>query len=180
MVKETTTSFTMTAAFPQTKPTMDTQLTLKKLREEIDVGKQSIKLSIENPLMASLSAGLFSPLEGTHERIIRQAEHQKKLGEKEMNYELEREKERVKRVVREYEELHTPVLEPCPICLEDIRIHSTAEACSMFSCCGNWLCLECATDNVTTGKIKKCPLCRETVPSGSGVFNKRLLSCVER
>eukprot|EP00984_Skeletonema_dohrnii_P027991 scaffold17803_cov159-Skeletonema_dohrnii-CCMP3373.AAC.1 len=131
---------------------MDTQLALKKLREEIDVGMQAIKLSIDNPLMASISDGLFSPLEGTYERIIRQAEHQKKLGEKEMNYELEREKERVKIVVREYEELHPPVLESCPICLEDIQIHSSAAACAFFSCCGNWWCGECCANNVADEK----------------------------
>ncbi len=106
----------------------DTELALKKLRAEIESGKKSISLAIENPLMASLSAGLFSPLEDPAEQVIRLAKQQKKLGEKELSYELEREKERVKSVVREYEELYPPVLEPCPICLEDIRIHSTAES----------------------------------------------------
>jgi len=158
----------------------DTDQALKKLRSEIDTGTKSIQLAIENPLAASLSAGLFSALEDPSHRIIRLAEQQKKLGEKEMSYELEREKERVKRVVREFEELHPPVFEACPICLEDIRIHSTADACAMFSCCGNWLCSECLTDNFLPGKITTCPLCRETVPLDLAGFNKGLLSCVER
>ena len=159
----------------------DIELALKKLRAEIDSGKKAIKLAIENPLAASLSYG-FSPLalEDPSARVIRLAQQQKKLGEKEIQYELERENERVKRVVREFEELHPPVLESCPICLEDIRIHSTPAACSMFSCCGNWLCAECASKNVLPGKIRKCPLCRETIPHDLVVFNKQLLTCVER
>ena len=158
----------------------DTELALKKLRVEIESGKKAIKLAIENPLAASLSDGLFNPLEDPSARVIRLAQQQKKLGEKEIKYELERENERVKRVVREFEELHPPVFESCPICLEDIRIHSTPAACSMFSCCGNWLCAECASKNVLPGKIRKCPLCRETIPHGLVVFNKQLLTCVER
>lgn len=161
----------------------NTELALKKLRVEIENGKKAIKLAIENPLAASLSYG-FSPLamEDTTHRIIRLFRQQKKLGEKEIKYELELEQERVKRVVREFEELHPPVLETCPICLEDIRIYSTAEAYSVFSCCGNWLCTTCVRNNVLPGKIVKCPLCREAVPSRGelGLFNKRLLSCVER
>lgn len=82
----------------------DTELELKKLRSEIDSGKKAIKeLAIENPLAASFSAGFFSALalEDQSDRIIRLTEQQKKLGEKETYIELEREKERVKRVVRE-------------------------------------------------------------------------------
>ena len=158
----------------------DTELALKKLRAEIESGKKAIKLAIENPLAASLSAGLFNPLEDSTARVIRLAEQQKILGEKEMELELELEEERVKNVVREFEELHPPVLETCPICLEDISIHSTPAACSMFSCCGNWLCAECASKNVLPGKIRKCPLCRETIPHDLAVFNKQLLTCVER
>lgn len=81
----------------------DKELELKKLRSEIDSGKKAIKLAIENPLAASFSAGFFSALalEDQSDRIIRLTEQQKKLGEKETYIELEREKERVKRVVRE-------------------------------------------------------------------------------
>eukprot|EP00984_Skeletonema_dohrnii_P030150 scaffold21369_cov153-Skeletonema_dohrnii-CCMP3373.AAC.5 len=91
-----------------------------------------------------------------------------------MNYELEREKERVKSVVREYEELHPPVLESCPICLEDIHIHSSAAACAFFSCCGNWWCGECCANNVTDEKVSICPLCRAALPSNKELYNKRL------
>ena len=88
----------------------------------------------------------------------------------------------MKNVVREFEELHPPVLETCLICLEDISIHSTAAACSMFSCCGGWLCAECASKNVFCRNIEACPLCREAVPVEGDLvlWNKRLLTCVER
>ena len=39
----------------------------------------------------------------------------------------------------------------CPICLQ--RIMTSKEGCLL--CCGHWLCLECAVENV-----KVCPLCR--------------------
>ena len=161
----------------------DTELALKKLRAEIDSGKEAIKLAIENPLAASFADGLIiGALEDPSARLIRLAQKQKKMGEQELSYELEREKERVQSVVSEFEELHPPVFEPCPICLEDIKIHSTAEACTMFSCCGGWMCTACGRNNVTRGKIETCPLCREAVPwEGDLVlWNKRLLSCVER
>ena len=160
----------------------DTELALKKLRVEIESGKKAIKLAIENPLAASLSAGLISPLEDPSARVLRLAQQQKKLGEQEISYELEREKERVKNVVREFEELHPPVLEPCPICLEDISIHSTAAVCSMFSCCGGWVCTVCSSNNLRSGHYFACPLCREAMPQQGNeeLYNKRLLSCVER
>ncbi len=163
----------------------DAELALKKLRVEIDSGKKAIKLAIENPLAASLSAGLFSPLEDLSARLIRLAQKQKKLGEQELSYELEREQERVKSVVREFEELHPPVLETCPICLDDIRIHSTAEAFSVSSCCGGWMCTDCSRNNFSSGNFVKCPVCREKIPvkgvkGERELYNKRLLTCVER
>ena len=160
----------------------DTESALKKVRAEIESGKKAIKLAVENPLAASLSAGLFSPLEDPNARVLRLAQEQKKLGEKEVNYELEREKGRVQSVVREFEEMHPPVLETCPICLEDIRIYSTAAACSMSSCCGGWACTECSRNNQESCHYDTCPLCREDMPlqGEKELYNKRLLSCVER
>ena len=161
----------------------DTELALKKLRAEIDSGKEAIKLALENPLAASFADGLIiGALEDPSARLLRLAKKQKKLGEKEMELELEQEKKRVQSVVREFEELHPPVLESCPICLEDIKIHSTAEACTMFSCCGGWLCTTCVRKNVFPRRIETCPLCREAVPVEGDLllWNKRLLSCVER
>ena len=76
------------------------------------------------------------------------------LGEKEMEYELLIEEDRVNEVVREYEELHPPVFEPCPICLEDINLNSSAEAYAPFSCCNNFVCKDCNDNNMQTGKIR--------------------------
>ena len=158
----------------------DTHLELKKLRGEISKNKASLKLSVENPLRAAMELGGLFELVDPNERIIRIANKLKELGEKEMEYELLIEKERVRKVVDEYEELHPPVFESCPICLEDIRIHSSAEAQSFFSCCGNWLCKPCADSNIFPGKMTTCPLCREAIPDKPGVYNKRLLKCAER
>ena len=159
----------------------DIELELKKLRVEIDSGKKAIELAVENPLAASLSDGLLiGALEDPSARLFRLAQKQNKMGEKEMDLELEREKERVQSVVRDFEELHPPVLESCPICLEDIRIHSTAQACSVSSCCGNWVCMECSTNNYRSGHYDTCPLCRDAMPSDSVMYTKKLLSCVER
>ena len=159
----------------------DTKLALKKLREEISKIKASLKLSCENPLRAAMELdGLFE-LVDPNERIIRIADKLKELGVKEMEYELLIEKERVRNVVSEYEELHPQVYESCPICLEDIRIHSSAEAQSFFSCCGNWVCNPCADSSIRVGKVISCPLCRETIPQNNpGLYNKRLLKCAER
>lgn len=158
----------------------DTQLALKKLREEISEHKASLKLSVENPLRAAIELdGLFE-LVDPNERIIRIANKLKELGKKEMEYELLIEKERVRKVVSEYEELHPPVYESCPICLEDINFNASAETCSYVSCCGNWTCKPCADDNICVGKVSCCPLCRETIPDNLGLYNKRLLKCAER
>ena len=158
----------------------DTHLELKKLRGEISKNKASLKLSVENPLRAAMELGGLFELVDPNERIIRIANKLKELGEKEMEYELLIEKERVRKVVDEYEELHPPVFESCPICLEDIRIHSSAEAQSFLSCCGNWTCKPCADSSICVGKVRSCPLCRETIPDNLALYNKRLLKCAER
>jgi len=159
-----------------------THIALKKLREEISTNKAALKLSLDNPLRASiLLDGLFN-LVDPHERIIRIGNKLKELGKKEMEYELLIEKERVKKVVNEYEELHPPTFESCPLCLEDINYNLSADACSYFSCCGNWICKPCADTHVYTRKVTLCLLCREPVPEegDTELYNKRLIKCVER
>ena len=160
----------------------DTQLALKKLREEISKNKASLKLSVENPLRTAMELDGKFELMDPNERIIRIANKLKELGEKEMEYELLIENERVKKVVSEFEELHPPVYDSCPLCLEDINFNSSAEACSYFSCCGNWVCKPCADSSFHVGKVESCLLCRETIPEVGNLdlYNKRLLKCAER
>ena len=160
----------------------DTQLALKKLREEISKNKASLKLSVENPLRAAMELDGIFELVDPSERILRIANKLKKSGEKEMEYELIIEKERVKKVVSEFEELHPPVYESCPLCLEDINFNSSADVCAYFSCCGNWVCKPCADSSLCVGKVESCLLCRETIPELGNIdlYNKRLLKCAER
>ena len=96
-----------------------------------------------------------------------------------MEYELLIEEDRVNEVVREYEELHPPVFEPCPICLEDINLNSSAEAYSPFSCCNNFVCKDCCDNNMHTGKVRNCPLCRVPIPVFQEGYNQRLIKCVK-
>eukprot|EP00571_Detonula_confervacea_P006055 CAMPEP_0172313880 /NCGR_PEP_ID=MMETSP1058-20130122/21177_1 /TAXON_ID=83371 /ORGANISM="Detonula confervacea, Strain CCMP 353" /LENGTH=402 /DNA_ID=CAMNT_0013027605 /DNA_START=53 /DNA_END=1262 /DNA_ORIENTATION=+ len=147
----------------------DTQVALKKLREEVSSNKVSIKILSEIPMFMNVDG----PLET-------KAKEQKKLGEKEMEIELMIEEERKNKVVREYEELHPPVEESCPICLEDIRIHSTASVCYYYSCCGNWTCKDCSIPQIEAGKLRSCPLCREPIMESLRVYNRSLEKCVER
>ena len=162
----------------------ETQLALKKLREEISSNKESIVILCDSPFSlqgTNSGGGMTSLLLGDPVgKMQAMASEQKKLGEKEMKYELLIEQERVNQVVREYEELHPRVFETCPICLEDIHLDSSAEAYSPFSCCGNWACKDCSDSCIVTGKVKGCPLCREPIPENQGAYNKRLVKCAER
>lgn len=97
-----------------------------------------------------------------------------------MEYELLIEEERVKQVVREYEELHPPEFESCVLCLEDIPINSSPDVCSFMACCGNWNCKLCCDKFVQSGKMKSCPLCRAELPDSQEQYNVILQKCVER
>ena len=119
---------------------------LEMLKDEIDAKRKFI---------ASL------PPSSSIDDLFSLAKHQKILGEKEEEYELTLETQRRASVVREHKELHPPITEECPICLEDIDI-SFQQSMSYFSCCGNGCCKKCADYSRSQGvnRMLKCPLCR--------------------
>ena len=80
--------------------------TLEKLKEEIDAKKRFI---------ASLPPAVESK-----EDVMFPASA--KPREKEEEYELILEKQRKDSVAREHEELHPPITETCPMCLDEISI----------------------------------------------------------
>ena len=87
---------------------------------------------------------------------------QKELGEKTLEYELTVERRRVEDIVKRHHDLHPPVTETCPICLDDVRIYGSGTS-AMFLCCMNYTCKSCHAAHSAGGRAYlggKCPLCR--------------------
>ena len=131
--------------------TMPTSSDVRRLKGEIDAKKKFIaSLPSENhPLRAN---------------------HQKTLGEKEMEYEMALEAQRRESVFRAYEEMNPPITEECPICLETIKIYQGGKSGSWCHalCCGGGCCVDCFGESRRRGDIiTKCPLCREDYPRQS-------------
>jgi hypothetical protein len=74
------------------------------------------------------------------EDFISIAAHQKILGQKDEEYELILEKERVDAIIGEQDELH-PSKDDCPICLEPLKISSES---LHFEGCGGKICMPCS------------------------------------
>lgn len=68
--------------------------------------------------------------------------------------------------VREHEELHPPITEECPICIETISI-ANASSFVHFICCGIGMCPKCVeVINRDSSVLPKCPLCRAEFTNG--------------
>ena len=131
---------------------MMSSIPLEKLKEEIDAKKRFIST--------------LPPCENRSEEGFFKAKHLKILAQKEEEYELILESQRVALVVREHEELYPPITEECPICLEDIRI-TALDSMVVFTCCGNGYCMKCRQASRCQGvnRMASCPLCRAEWPS---------------
>ncbi len=68
------------------------------------------------------------------------AKQKQQLAELVVEYELMLESERVAAAVREWEELHPPVTEDCPICLGPIRFGFVEQGAGMCSFCLKFTC----------------------------------------
>eukprot|EP00579_Thalassiosira_antarctica_P025108 CAMPEP_0202005392 /NCGR_PEP_ID=MMETSP0905-20130828/10440_1 /ASSEMBLY_ACC=CAM_ASM_000554 /TAXON_ID=420261 /ORGANISM="Thalassiosira antarctica, Strain CCMP982" /LENGTH=169 /DNA_ID=CAMNT_0048562947 /DNA_START=126 /DNA_END=632 /DNA_ORIENTATION=- len=126
----------------------------QKLREEIDAQKRVIS-SLPTQQKPHRSRTEWAD----------EAKHRQILAEREEELELLLEEQRVAAVVREHVELHPPITEECPICLETIPITSL-QSMVFFGCCGNGYCRECheAATGRGANKMPTCPLCRAVFP----------------
>lgn len=96
-------------------------VTMEALEKEIDDRKRFIASLPDFTLLSSRS------------QLVDRANLVKQLAAKEEEYELLLECERMKSVVWEYEELHPPATNECPICLETVQIR-TLYLMAIFSC----------------------------------------------
>ncbi|EJK43954.1 hypothetical protein THAOC_37552 [Thalassiosira oceanica] len=107
-----------------------------------------------------------APPDDAKERIIRRA-NEKKLGQLEFKYQLMVEKKRLACELLKFQELYGDLYsEPCLICLDDIRVHASANLIEWFNCCGGFICKSCARDVREPGvgtSVDRCPLCRESL-----------------
>ena len=106
------------------------------------------------------SSPTLPPCENRSEEGFFKAKHLKILVQKEEEYELILESQRVAAVICEHEELHPPITEEYLICLEAIRI-TDVDSMVYFSCCGNGYCGECNQAAMCQGvaRMTLCPLC---------------------
>ena len=90
------------------------------------------------------------------------AHHEKRLGQLELRYQLMAEKKRLASVLVKFEERHGDLhSEPCLLCLEDVYVYSSEDVMEVFSCCGGFICDNCADDFLINDANKQqCPLCR--------------------
>eukprot|EP00571_Detonula_confervacea_P006298 CAMPEP_0172319826 /NCGR_PEP_ID=MMETSP1058-20130122/38809_1 /TAXON_ID=83371 /ORGANISM="Detonula confervacea, Strain CCMP 353" /LENGTH=397 /DNA_ID=CAMNT_0013034957 /DNA_START=41 /DNA_END=1231 /DNA_ORIENTATION=+ len=127
------------------------------LKEEINAQRRSI--------------AALPPCRNRTEQVSK-VKQQQILADKVEEYELLLESQRVDSVVRGHEELHPPVTDECPICLETIRIASVVDSWSYFLCCGNGMCRDChkvaaaapENEDERISLNDSCPLCRATLP----------------
>ena len=95
------------------------------------------------------------------------AKQKQQLAELAEEHELLLESQRVAAAVREWEELHPPVRDDCPICLEPIRLGWAAHI-EICPTCMKGACRECwkgMVDSLDDDTIRKCPLCRANYPN---------------
>ena len=111
------------------------------------------------------SSPTLPPRENRSEEGFFKAKHLKILVQKEEEYELIIESQRVALVVCEHEELHPPITEECPICLEAIRIKKM-DTMVFFLCCGNGCYKDCDQASRCQGvdRMKTFTLCRAEWP----------------
>lgn len=131
-------------------PPEDNSSRLQELKEEIDAKKRFIS-----------TLPPFCRSHGGSESDLFRANHIKILAEKQEEYDVIVEEQRVASVQREHLEVHPLPGEECPICLE-MQPFTIAFRFARFSCCGNGVCQSCAEETCAGGvlKIKTCPLCR--------------------
>ncbi|KAL7547406.1 hypothetical protein ACHAWF_010716 [Thalassiosira exigua] len=91
------------------------------------------------------------------------------LAAKEERLELLLEHQRTAKIIREFEELHLPKTDNCPICLDEINV---ANSTNVFPCCGGLICFDCRkqqhdvdaeamkSTTLPESLLTKCPLCR--------------------
>lgn len=129
-----------------TVPASRVSTPLDKLRDEITAKKRFI---------ASLP-----PSNGRSEEGLFKAKHIQILAQKEEEYQLMMETERIADVVREHEELHPPTnMVECSLCNESIRYTGQGEM-EYYPCCGEGCCESCYESSLTVRKPCVCPICR--------------------
>lgn len=114
----------------------------------------------------------------TDKQVI--AKHRRTLFEKVEKSELMKETVLREHLVRKHKEMHPPIMDDCPICLESIPITSL-KSVQYFICCGNMCCFKCIESSVEGGvvRMRKCPLCRddlfdiESFGRGPGLIKQR-------
>ena len=110
-----------------------------------------------------------------------EATHVKHLSEKEEQYELLVEAKRIESVVCDHEEMHHPITDRCPICLEDIKIKpsgSVVKTMVFFACpCANALCAECM--ELLCERSVKCPICQAGFTESEEERNNVLIKAAE-
>ena len=97
----------------------------------------------------------------TRDQGNEKASHIKQLAEKEGECALLVDANRIDSVVREHENLHPPITEECPICLDEVNL-PFGSSMAWFACCGNGMCRDC--HERSGGRMEKCPLCRADFP----------------
>ena len=141
---------------------------LASLKEEIDAKRRFIATL---PDWSSVS-------ERAHVFVYEKANHINQLAEQEEEYELLVEAKRIESVVHIHKEMHHPVIERCPLCLDDVEIKSRYSM-HLFACpCVNPVCAECAP-SMTLILERKCPLCRSDFPESEEERNDVLIKAAE-
>ena len=139
---------------------------LASLKEEIDAKRRFIATL---PDWSSVS-------ERAH--VYKKANHINQLAEQEEEYELLVEAKRIESVVHIHKEMHHPVIERCPLCLDDVEIKSRYSM-HLFACpCVNPVCAECAP-SMTLILERTCPLCRSDFPESEEERNDVLIKAAE-
>ena len=127
--------------------------------------------------------GLIGAIPGnTPEAALRRAPHEKKLGRLEFQRQISVETKRLASVLAKFEEEHGPLYsEPCLICLENIHVHASQSLMLVFTCCGGFICKNCARDINESGGLATCPLCRESLEERTTVaYAAQLMALAER
>ena len=105
------------------------------------------------------------------------AKHIQSLADKQLEYMLIIENERIDNIVRGHEELHPPETFECPICLESISMSDDLDnAPVVYQCCGGANCRQCGNMGA---KFSKCPLCRAELPKGEKASMDDFVKCAE-
>ena len=140
-------------------------LKINKLQVDIKAQEQLVKnLTIRSQSHEEENGGVTTQKKLRDKNFMMRAEQLKILFNLRDELHLTVERMRAENLAHIHRELHPLNKEVCPICLHDIPI-TCVKTVQYFSCCGNFICLQCLQSSVAGGRVrmKKCPCCREEI-----------------